>query len=86
MDIDSLHKYFFIVFMFILAIVYLPPLFQHYTQPKECTIMKGQCKNNQYCGINGKCVEGKEGDSCFLGLAQCQRPFNCMPDFKCHRF
>ena len=85
--LDNIHRIIFIVLLFILGIIYLPPLIKHYLlEKKECSILKGQCPNGTYCGINGKCVEGNENDSCTLGLAQCKRPFNCLPDFKCHKY
>jgi hypothetical protein len=87
MNYIELYKNFLIGFSIFLIILYAAHLVRHYTvKNKECTILKGQCPENKYCGINGTCVEGNENESCFLGLAQCKRPFNCYPDFKCHKF
>ena len=85
--LDNIHRYVFFGFLLLLAILYIPPLVKHYTlKSKKCSILKGECPNGAYCSVDGECVEGNEGQSCFLGLAQCKRPFNCLPDFKCHKF
>lgn len=84
--LDNIHRYIFFGLVILLTIIYLPHLLKHYTsKTKKCSVLKGECPNNMYCGMNGECVEGNENDSCFLGLAQCKRPYNCLPDFKCHR-
>jgi hypothetical protein len=86
-NLDNIHKYIFFGFVLLLLILYLPPLIRHYLiNNKECSILKGTCPTGKYCNLDGKCVEGNENDTCFLGLAQCKRPFNCLPDFKCHKF
>ena len=88
--VDRVHRWLFIGFVvgFVVLVVVLYGwhLVRHYTSERDCTIFKGECPNGHYCGVNGKCQLGKENDSCFLGLAQCQNPYNCYPDFKCHRF
>ncbi len=86
MLINKINRIFFIFFIIILLLYGFFILKHFYNYNRKCTIFTGQCGNNTYCSINGKCVEGNEGDSCFLGLAQCKRPFNCYPNFKCTRF
>lgn len=84
--VDNTHRVLFVVFMLVMILLYGWFMYKHFSNERDCTVFKGQCGQGQYCGVSGKCQDGKEGDSCFLGLAQCQRPFNCYPDFKCHKF
>jgi hypothetical protein len=87
MNIDIFHKSVFVIFITILIVLYGFYIIKHIlNQNKRCIIFKGQCPNGKYCGIDGNCVVGDLGDSCFLGLAQCKRPYNCYPNFKCNKF
>ena len=81
------HDFCFIVSIVTLLILYAYKTIKHYLiSDRECTMGFGNCIAGKYCGPDGKCVNGTEGDSCYLGLAQCNKSLNCLPDFKCHRW